>query len=109
MRLIIFFLLIFFLPWQSDAASPKTAIKLLQKEKYDKVEKQLKKLLAKDSINPGAHYVYSLLYLDSGYVNYDIDTAWHHIQTAIVQYKVADEKALKKLNKADINDSTLQV
>ncbi|MFW5760260.1 MAG: tetratricopeptide repeat protein [Cyclobacteriaceae bacterium] len=109
MRLIIFFLLIFFLPWQSDAASPKTAIKLLQKEKYDKVEKQLKKLLAKDSINPGAHYVYSLLYLDSGYVNYDIDTAWHHIQTAIVQYKEVDEKALKKLNQADINDSTLQV
>ena len=89
------------------AASPKRALKLLEKAKYDKVENQLKKLLDKDSISPGAHYVYSLMYLDTGYHQYQVDSAWWHIKLARTQYEIVDEKALKKLSKANINDSTI--
>ena len=107
MRLIFVLLLIFYLPWLSNAASPKRALKLLEKDKFEKVEKQLEKILSKDSISPGAHYVYSLLYLDTGYQYYHIDTSWFHIQKSLTQIKFLDEKALKKLGRASINDSTI--
>ena len=90
------------------AASPKRALKLLEKAKYDKVEKQLQKLLEKDSISPGAHYVYAVMYLDTGYHRYHVDTAWWYIKLARTQYNIIEEKTKKKLARATINDSTIR-
>lgn len=89
-------------------AQSKKSIKLLEKEEYEKLSEQLAKSVAKDSINPEATYVYSLLYLTPAYRNYDIDTAYHFINRALGEYALMDEKQLNKLSKAGINSALLE-
>ena len=100
------FLLLFV--FYAASCSNRRALKLIEKDKYSKAHDHLNKLIEKDSINPGANYIFSLLYLDSGYVNYNLDSSWAYIKRAQRQYKLIDEKKEKKLNKFNINESTLE-
>jgi hypothetical protein len=67
----------------------------------------LDKSIEKDSVNTGAKYVYSLLYLTPKYPGYDIDRSYHFIIEAIDDFAIHDEKMIEDLAKLDINDSTL--
>ena len=89
-------------------ADGKKALNLLEKQEYDKLTSHLDKSIQKDSLNPGAYYVYSLLFLDSAFSRFDIDTSYLFINLAIVQVDTLDEKSLKKLSKAEITDSTMR-
>ncbi len=101
----------FFLVSQSfgQTGRAKRAIKALDKEKIEKAEKLLYKALSKDSVNIGAHYGLSLLYVTEQYNAYNIDVAYYHINTAIAQLDSLDagNKQIKKLQKIDIVDTTL--
>jgi len=90
-------------------AESKRAFKLLEKGDYDKLIELLDKSLEKDSINTGAKYVYSLLYLTEKYAGYSIDQSYQFINGAIRDYSLHDEKKLEDLSKLDINDSTLSL
>lgn len=87
----------------------KRAIKALEKEKFEKAEKLLYKSLEKDSINTGAHYGFSLLFIKEKFDRYNIDSSYDHISLAIAQYDLLEEgdKLLKKLEKLEIVDSIL--
>ncbi|MDN5205195.1 WG repeat-containing protein [Fulvivirgaceae bacterium BMA10] len=65
------------------------------------------KSLEKDSINPGARYIFSLLYLTDTFSKYNLDTSYLYIQGAINDYKNIDLKEIERLNKIGISDSTL--
>ena len=82
---------------------------MLEKGEYDKLVELLDKSLEKDSINAGAKYVYSLLYLTPKYKEYNIDTSYAFVNAAIVDFAKHDEKTIEDLLKLDINDSTLQM
>ncbi len=99
-------LMIIILPY-SLLAESKRAFKLLEKGEYDKLIELLEKSVEKDSINTGAKYVFSLLYLTPKFPEYDIDTAYFFINSAIRDYSIHDEKIVENLNKLDINDSSL--
>lgn len=86
----------------------KRASKNLEKAKYEKVEKILDRQLEKDSLNPGAYYIYSLLFITPEFERYSIDSAHFFVTKAIEQYSTADKKHIRKLKKAAVNDSTLQ-
>lgn len=90
-------------------AESKKAFKLLEKQEFEKLEELLAKSLEKDSVNPGARYVYSLMFLTAKYPKYNIDTSYYFINTAIADYKLVDEKGKEDLQKLDINDSTLHL
>lgn len=87
----------------------KRGLKALEKEKYEKAEGLFRKALEKDSINAGAHYGLSLLYVTENYEEYNIDTAYAHILWSINQYESLDSlgKPIKKLRKRGIVDSVL--
>lgn len=87
----------------------KRGLKALEKEKFEKAEGLFRKALEKDSINAGAHYGLSLLYVTESYEEYNIDTAYAHILWSIDQYKSLDSlgKTIKKLRKRGIVDSVL--
>lgn len=87
----------------------KRGLKALEKEKFEKAEGLFRKALEKDSINAGAHYGLSLLYVSESYEEYNIDTAYAHILWSIDQYKSLDSlgKTIKKLRKRGIVDSVL--
>jgi hypothetical protein len=90
-------------------AGEKRALKFLEKGKYGKLVDYLEKSIKKDSLNPGAYYVYSLLYNEPEYYARNLDTAYQYILISLDMIKMIDERGLKKLNKAGINDSTINI
>ena len=86
----------------------KKALKSYYKQKYETTEKLLIKSLAKDSLNPGAKYTYSLLYSDQRFSRYHIDSAHYFILAAVADYGRLDEKRLAKATKLSLGFSTLQ-
>lgn len=91
----------------STFANEKHALKLLEKQDFDKLIQYLEKSIDKDSINPGAYYVYSLLYNDSSFNAQNLDTAYYYILISQEMIRGIGEKDLQKLNKAGITDSVI--
>lgn len=73
----------------------KKPLKLLEKHEYQKTREFLDKELEKDSIAPGYKYLYSLYFLDTVNTNYDLDSSYLWIQSALMDYENIDEKELK--------------
>jgi len=90
-------------------ADSKRAFKLLEKGEYLKLTELLDKSISKDSINAGAKYVYSLLFLTPKYERYSIDTAYWYIVAAQADMTLHEEKDLLHLDKLTINDSALRI
>ena len=93
--------------WLLSACSgAKSALSLLEKQKYAQVQEKLSKMVEKDSLPIGAYYAYSLLYTDSAFSDYHIDTAYQYIQQAIAGYPQLEEKRQEKLYKQLLLDTT---
>ncbi len=90
-------------------AESRKALKMLEKEEYDKLAEHLDKAIEKEPVNPGARYVYSLMYLASGNAGYNIDTAYQYILGAITDFALIDEKELDRLSKLEIDSAALAV
>ncbi|MDN5212394.1 WG repeat-containing protein [Fulvivirgaceae bacterium BMA12] len=90
------------------AQNSKRALNLLEKKDYLKAEQTFKKAIEKDSINPGAYYVHSLLYLTDSFPRYSLDSSYLLILKALDHYTIADPKEIERLNKIEISDITLQ-
>ena len=89
------------------AQNSKRALSLLEKKDYLKVEQILRKSTEKDSINPGSYYVYSQLFLNESFPRYNLDSSYLLILKAIDHLALVDQKEVDRLNKIQINDSTL--
>ena len=85
--------------------SSKRALRLLEKRDFVKAEKKLTKALEKDSLSVAAHYGYSLLFSDSLFARYHIDSAHYFVQQAQADYQVLEAPDRKKLSKKLAVDS----
>lgn len=83
--------------------------KALDKGEYEKVEKMALKSIKKDTLNPGANYYLSRLFLQSGFVRYDMDSSLIFINDAIADYRMASEDVLEDLRQSNIDSNTLRV
>lgn len=81
--------------------------KALDKGDYEKVEKLAIKSLEKDTINPGARYYLSRIYLESAFSRYNIDSSLIFINGALSDYHIASQKTLESLAKEQIDTATL--
>lgn len=88
-------------------ANEKRALKLLEKQDFNKLIDYLEKSIEKDSLNPGAYYVYSLLYNDSSFQDQNLDTAYHFILIGQEMIRQIEDRDLKKLFRSGINDSVI--
>ncbi|MCC5931856.1 MAG: WG repeat-containing protein [Cyclobacteriaceae bacterium] len=86
----------------SRADGPK-ALRLLEKQKYVKLEDHLRKSIRKQPKNAGAWYVYARMHFDDDYFFKNIDTAYHFVNLSIRQFPNTEAKELKKLDKVNIN------
>ncbi len=109
LKAILLFVLLSFIFTDAISTDGKRAFKLLEKREYDKLSELLDKSIKKDSINAGAKYIYSLLFLKDDYQHYNIDTSYFYIVAAQKDLKLEDEKERQQLAKININDSTLQL
>ena len=99
--LIVFFIIIIFSP-TANADKTKPALKALEKGEFDKVEELLQKSLAKNSLDPGSKFVYSILYSIDSFSRYNLDSAHFHIINAQKDYNLLDEKDQENLAKDDV-------
>ena len=83
----------------------KRALRLLEKRDFVKAEKKLTKALEKDSLSVAAHYGYSLLFSDSLFARYHIDSAHYSVQQAQEDYQALEAPDRKKLAKKLAVDS----
>lgn len=90
-------------------ADERKALKLLEKKDFEKLVDVLNKDLEKDSLNPGAYYIYSLLYNDPLYEKHNLDTAYYFVLKAKSMMGEVDEKDLQKLEKLNITDSIISL
>nr|WKN34800.1 WG repeat-containing protein [Tunicatimonas sp. TK19036] len=81
-------------------------------QKWEKAELTLQKLRTneKDSLFPDVYYAYSLLYTDTAYQHYQIDSAYAYILQASQDFQQTPEKEKEKLARAiQLTDSTLLI
>jgi hypothetical protein len=83
-----------FLP---SCSGVKSALTQLQKQQYAKAYEQLGKAVEKDTLPVAAYYGYSLLYTDSAYAAYNVDSAYRYAQLALATYPQLPEKRQTKL------------
>ncbi|WKN30294.1 WG repeat-containing protein [Porifericola rhodea] len=86
---------IFFLFYSCN--SSKQALSLINKQKYQAAQAKLDKQIAKDSLNADTYYVYSLLYTDTAFYAYNIDSSFFFINQAILDFEKTDLKNREKL------------
>ena len=114
MRLIRRFILILIvtvIPYVSKAqfVSERSAINNMAKGKWDKAKSQLIKILQKDSIHAGAEYAWSRYFFSESNPDFQIDSAYSHIQLALADYQQTPAKEREKLLKIPIDSNLLVV
>jgi hypothetical protein len=103
-KILVIILIVFNL---TSFADEKRALRFLEKRDYEKLIETLEKDILKDSLNPGPYYIYSLLFNDPQYDKHNLDTSYQYVLQAIELFPPKDEKEEEKLNKVNINDSTI--
>lgn len=76
----------------AQLAPERLAWNNLGKEKWAKVETQVKKALRKDSLNIAARYVYSWYLFTPASPSYNIDSAFYHVNKTIRQFRISTSK-----------------
>ncbi len=88
---------------------PKRAFRMYERGDIPKTIEALDKSLEKDSLNPGAYYLYSILSVDTAYYNYSVDTALLFVNRAISEFsEVSDPKELEEFAELGIDSLSLQ-
>ena len=87
----------------------KSAFSHLQKQQYRKADEQLHQAVEKDTLPVAAYYGYSLLYSDTGYASYNIDTAYQYAQQALATYpQLSEKRQTKLLRRLELDTTRLQ-
>ena len=101
---LIFFIL--FIGWISASAQTgniKKALKLQEKRKIEKAERQIEKAFKKDANLPAAIYATAKLQFDTAYNNYNIDTAYFTLLEARKYFGMLEPKEMEKHAKIGID------
>ncbi|KYG83273.1 WG repeat-containing protein [Roseivirga echinicomitans] len=88
---------------------PTRAFRLYEKGDTDKAIEVLNKSLEKESLNPAGNFLYSMIFVDSLFNEYSIDSAYHFVNKAISNFKqVKDAKDLAKLKEIGVDSVSLE-
>lgn len=70
---------------------PKRAFRQYEKGDYEKTVDALEKSLRGDTLNPASHFLYAKLYIDTAFVNYNIDSAFKSVNRSIEQLSLVED------------------
>ncbi len=102
---LVFSLLMVFSGYSQSLVKAKKA---LEKGDYTKTIEILNKSLEKDSLAYGAHYLLSVIYLDSTSGHYDRDSAKYWIEKSLQARNINPTESLKDLEKAEMSPTELE-
>ncbi len=108
-RRFILILIVVLVPYLAKAqfVSERSALSNITKGKWDKAKSQLTKILQKDSIHAGAEYAWSRYFFSESNPDFQLDSAYNHIQKALADYQQASIKEREKLLKVPIDSFVL--
>src|SRR5690606_11815183 len=89
--------------------SERSAMNNITKGKWDKARSQLTKILQKDSIHAGAEYAWSRYFFSESNPEFQIDSAYSHIQQALAAYEQTSAKERERLLKLPLDSNVLVV
>lgn len=82
---------------------------MYERKDIEKTVEALDKSIEKDTLNPAAYYLYSVLHTDTVYADYDVDEAYDFVVRAIRQFKtISDPKDLEDLNEVLVDSIQLE-
>lgn len=87
--------------------SERSALNNITKGKWDKAKGQLDKILQKDSVHAGAEYAWARYFFSAANPEFQIDSAYKHIQRALSDFIQAQGKERIKLLKIPVDSSVL--
>ena len=87
----------------------KQAYKALVEGDFEKVESLLIKSIEKDSINPGAYYIFSLMYATDSFPGYNLDSSYLLINRALSQLNKIDEKQARRIEKLELSEAVFAI
>lgn len=99
---LIFFLVLFAIVHTSEAGKLNRIQKLIEKHKLEKAEEVIQKMIGDDQVSPGAKFFYSILYSDTSFYKFNIDSAHYYIKEAVSDYDASPVDDLKELRRVDI-------
>ncbi len=79
----------------------------MESGKWIKLEKSLRKSLAKDTLNPEARYLMSLFYFNSGYSTFNIDSSYQYALGSRRNYKQSSLQIRERLKKVPLDSIVL--
>lgn len=87
--------------------SERTAISSITKQKWEKARNQLIKITQKDSVRAGAEFAWARFFFATSNPDFQIDSAYQHIQRAISDFRKVSGKEREKLLKIPVDSSVL--
>lgn len=88
---------------------PKRAFRLYERGDILKTVEALDKSIAKDTLNPAGYFLYSLLYTDTAFSQYNVDTAYLYTNRAFEQLQfVTEPKDIASLNALAVDSLNLE-
>lgn len=88
---------------QWGASAEKSAIRNIQRGKWQKAEGTLRKSLAKEPVNPSVRYTLSVFYFHPDNPGFDLDSAYHHVVGALEDYLVSAAREREKLRRVGVD------
>ena len=88
-------------------STPASALSRIEKGNWIKAEQQLRKALKKDTLNPEARYVYSLLFFSAGYPKKNIDSAYHYSLASLSDFQKSSLRQKERMKRLPLDSSIL--
>ncbi|HEX8041544.1 MAG TPA: WG repeat-containing protein, partial [Chryseosolibacter sp.] len=85
----------------------KTALRNIEKHRWQKAEAKLRKALSKDAVNPSIRYVLSVFYFRPDNPAYDLDSAYHYAVSALDDYTLTPERERDRLRRIPLDSTGL--
>jgi hypothetical protein len=88
---------------QLGGSPEKSALKNIERHRWQKAEMKLRKSLARDTLNPSVRYALSVLYFHPGNPAFDIDSAYRYSVTALEDYTRSPHRERERIRRLGID------
>jgi hypothetical protein len=85
----------------------KTALKNIQKHRWEKAELKLRKTLHKDTVSASIRYILSAFYFNPLNPGYNLASAYHYAVTALEDYQITSYRERDKLRRMPLDSLQL--
>ncbi|NJM25729.1 MAG: hypothetical protein HC859_09810 [Bacteroidia bacterium] len=95
-------------PASAQQMLERSALRSLEKNKWDKAERQILKSFHKDSLNATTFYIYARYYFHLANPDFNIDSAYVHVTNALSRYAHAEPREKERMLRIPL-DSTILI